>query len=93
MGNDLDTNTQNKSTKSSEKENNEKAVVKQVPVEKNEVTAYDLVINLTYTQYPIMEEVAEAAGFRPEWDEEEDWDIWFIDGPTQPSLLQKLKPH
>jgi hypothetical protein len=26
-------------------------------------------------------------------DEEEDWDIWFIDGPIAPSLLTKMKPY
>jgi tubulin polyglutamylase TTLL6/13 len=26
-------------------------------------------------------------------DEEEDWDLWFIDGPTIPALLGKMKSY
>lgn len=52
-----------------------------------------LVINITYTQYEIMHEVAEACNLRTSVDEDEDWDIWWIDGPTIPALLAKMNPY
>jgi hypothetical protein len=30
---------------------------------------------------------------RTSTDEDEDWDIWFIDGPIIPALLTKMKPY
>ena len=54
----------------------------------------DLVINLMYTQYPIMEAVADDCGMIAEFeDEEADWDIWFIDTAVTPSLLARMKPY
>ena len=26
-------------------------------------------------------------------DDEEDWDVWWIDGPILPTLLYKMKPY
>jgi len=52
-----------------------------------------LTINILYTQYEIMEEVAQELGFRTSIDEEADWDVWFIDGPTIPALLVKMKNY
>ena len=52
-----------------------------------------LVINITYTQYEIIHEVAAACNFRTSIDEDEDWDLWFIDGPTIPALLVKMKSY
>ena len=52
-----------------------------------------LVINITYTQYEIIHEVAAFCNLRTSVDEEEDWDIWFIDGPVLPTLLQKMRPY
>lgn len=52
-----------------------------------------LCINITYTQYEIIHEVAAACNFRTSIDEEEDWDLWFIDGPTIPALLVKMKSY
>lgn len=46
-----------------------------------------LTINIMYTQYDIIHEVAQDCNLRTSIEEEEDWDIWFIDGPTLPSLL------
>ena len=40
-----------------------------------------------------MYEVAETCKMRTSIDEEEDWDIWFIDGPTIPTLLGKMKSY
>ena len=52
-----------------------------------------MVINITYTQYEIIHEVAAALNMRTSVEEEEDWDIWFIDGPTMPSLLVKMHAY
>ena len=52
-----------------------------------------LVLNITYTQYEIIHEVATALNLRTSIDEDEDWDIWFIDGPTIPALLVKMKSY
>jgi len=46
-----------------------------------------LTINIMYTQYEIIHEVAAECGLRTTVEEDEDWDIWFIDGATMPSLL------
>ena len=50
-------------------------------------------INIVYTQYELIHEVAAACNLRTSMDEEEDWDIWFIDGPTIPALLVKMKSY
>mmetsp|Transcript_26785 Transcript_26785/g.35829 ORF Transcript_26785/g.35829 Transcript_26785/m.35829 type:complete len:95 (-) Transcript_26785:19-303(-) len=52
-----------------------------------------LVLNITYTQYELIHEVAQAVNMRTSIDEDEDWDIWFIDGPTIPALLVKMKSY
>jgi hypothetical protein len=52
-----------------------------------------LTINITYTQYEIIHDVAQASNFRTTTEEEEDWDIWFIDGPVMPQFLTKMKPY
>lgn len=52
-----------------------------------------LVINITYTQYELIHEVAAAVNMRTSIDEDEDWDVWFIDGPTIPALLVKMKSY
>ena len=49
-----------------------------------------LMINILYTQYEVIHEVAAALNLRTTLDEEEDWDIWFIDAPTIPALLVKM---
>ena len=38
-----------------------------------------------------MDEVAEEVGMRTTDDEEQDWDVWFIDGPIIPALLIRMK--
>ena len=42
-----------------------------------------LVINVAYTQYEILKEVGQETGFVLNNDEEgeDDWDVWWIDGP------------
>ena len=60
-----------------------------------EATSNDppLVININYTQYELIHEVAEELGMRTSIDDDEDWDIWFIDGPTMPTLLSKMNAY
>lgn len=51
-------------------------------------------INILYTQYEIIHEVATECNLRTCQEEgDDDWDIWFIDGPILPSLLTKMKAH
>lgn len=50
-----------------------------------------LVLNILYTQYEIIHDVASECGFRTSVEDDDDWDIWFIDGPVIPSLLMKMK--
>lgn len=45
-----------------------------------------------YTQYEIIHEVAEECNFRTSVEDDDEWDVWFIDGPVNPSLLIKMKP-
>jgi hypothetical protein len=52
-----------------------------------------MVINISYSRYEVIEEVAEGCNMRTSVDEEADWDIWFIDGPIIPSLLIKMKNY
>jgi len=54
----------------------------------------ELCINVAYTQYEIITDVAKMVNMTTTQDENEtDWDIWFIDGPVVPSLLTKMKLH
>lgn len=52
-----------------------------------------LVINVAYTQYELMQDIAKECRFRLSYDEEgeDDWDIWWIDGPIFATLLQRMK--
>jgi hypothetical protein len=52
-----------------------------------------LVINVTYTRYEVIDEVSEALNMCTTDEEEQDWDIWFIDGPVIPALLIKMKNY
>ena len=52
-----------------------------------------LVINIMYTQYEVIHEVAEECNMRTTDDETEDWDLWFIDNPVIPALLQRMKSY
>lgn len=56
-------------------------------------TDYPLVINVNYTQYEIVKDAADETDFRVTIDDEEDWDIWFIDGPILPTLILKMKNY
>lgn len=59
----------------------------------NSMNEPQLVMNILYTQYELIHEVAAALNMRTSIDEEEDWDVWFIDGPTIPALLVKMKSY
>ena len=45
-----------------------------------------------WTQYDVVRDVAEELNFRLLFDEDEEWDLLWIDGPVYPSLLQKMHP-
>lgn len=51
-----------------------------------------MVINVAFTQYEILTEVAKETNFKLSYDEEDkdDWDVWWIDGMILPTLLQKM---
>jgi len=40
-----------------------------------------------------LEDCANETDLRTTTDEEEDWDVWWIDGPILPTLLLKMKPY
>ena len=50
-------------------------------------------MNVSYTQYELFEDCVVETGFRLTKDDEEDWDIWWIDGPILPTLILKMKPY
>ena len=52
-----------------------------------------LVINAIYTQYEVLKEVAEEQNFVLSYEEEEDWDIYWLDGPIAPTFLQKMQMY
>lgn len=49
-----------------------------------------LVINAVYTQYEVLKDVADEINFVLSYEEEEDWDIYWIDGPITPTFLLKM---
>jgi len=61
----------------------------------NEVKQSDwpLTINVCYTQYEVLQDCADETNFRLSTEEEEDWDIWWIDAAIIPTLLIKMKPY
>jgi hypothetical protein len=60
---------------------------------RKETSDWPLAINVCYTQYEILEDCANETDLRTTTDEEEDWDVWWIDGPILPTLLLKMKPY
>ena len=52
-----------------------------------------LTINVLYTQYEILYDVSNECNLRSSTDEEEDWDIWYIDNIATPVFLQKMKNY
>ena len=60
---------------------------------KKDKREWPLVINVTYTQYEVLEDCAQETNFRLSTEEDEEWDIWWIDGPILSTLLMKMKPY
>jgi hypothetical protein len=52
-----------------------------------------LVINAMYTQYEVLKDVGDEINFALSYDEEEDWDIYWIDGPVAPTFLLKMQMY
>jgi hypothetical protein len=52
-----------------------------------------LLINVSYTQYEVLKDVAEELNFNLSYDEEDDWDIYWIDGPIAPTFLLRMQPY
>ncbi|CDW87803.1 tubulin-tyrosine ligase family protein [Stylonychia lemnae] len=52
-----------------------------------------LLINVSYTQYEVLKDVAEDLNFNLSYEEEEDWDIYWIDGPVAPAFLLKMQAY
>jgi hypothetical protein len=48
------------------------------------------VINAIYTQYEVLKDVSDELNFVLSYEEEEDWDIYWIDGPITPTFLLKM---
>lgn len=61
-------------------------------VNKVNTNEWPLVINVNYTQYEVLQDVADENNFKLSTDDEEEWDIWWIDGPILPTLLLRMKP-
>ena len=60
---------------------------------KKDLNDWPLTINVLYTQYEVLQDCCEETNFRLSTDENEDWDVWWIDGPILPTLLTKMKPY
>lgn len=41
----------------------------------------------------MLQDCADETDFKLSMDDEEDWDIWWIDGPIIPALLFKMKTY
>jgi hypothetical protein len=52
-----------------------------------------LVINAIYTQYDVLKDVGDELNYVLSYEEEEDWDIYWIDGPITPTFLLKMQAY
>lgn len=52
-----------------------------------------LLINVLYTQYEVLKDVADELNFTLSYEEEEDWDIYWIDGPIAPTFLLRMQSY
>lgn len=50
-------------------------------------------IQTQYCQYEVIYDVAKECAMRVSDPEDDDWDIWFQDGPIQPTFMQKMKSY
>jgi len=49
-------------------------------------------MNIFFSQYEVLHDCAEETNFRTTSEEgDDDWDVWWIDGPILPTLLIKMK--
>jgi len=51
------------------------------------------VINALYTQYEVLKDIGDELNYNISYDEEEDWDIYWIDGPIAPTFLLKMQAY
>ena len=51
-----------------------------------------LVVNVVYTQYEVLKDVAEELGLQLAYEEEEEWDVYWLDGPVAPTFMLKMQP-
>lgn len=52
-----------------------------------------LVINAYWTQYDVIKDVADDLNMYTSYEEGDDWDVLWLDGPAFPSLLMKMQNH
>ena len=52
-----------------------------------------MVINALYTQYEVLKDVADEMNFLLSYDDEEDYDVYWIDGPIAPTFLLKMQSY
>jgi len=49
-------------------------------------------MNIFFSQYEVLHDCAEETNFSTTTDEvDDDWDVWWIDGPILPTLLINVK--
>lgn len=44
-------------------------------------------IHALYTQYEVLKDIADEVNFTMSYDDVEDWDIYWIDGPVAPNFI------
>eukprot|EP00742_Colponemidia_sp_Colp-10_P006292 GILJ01006742.1.p1 GENE.GILJ01006742.1~~GILJ01006742.1.p1 ORF type:complete len:903 (+),score=134.08 GILJ01006742.1:151-2859(+) len=76
----------------------EKRVIKKKPeVKKRKKKASSranrIVLNLVNTKYPVIRECGEKMGYTMSRDDEEDWDLYWIDTSVSPERLMAMKPY
>jgi uncharacterized secreted protein with C-terminal beta-propeller domain len=51
-----------------------------------------LIINLQYTQYDVLRDVAETLDYQISWSETDDpdWDVYWLDSAINPQFLFKM---
>ena len=54
-----------------------------------------LIINLQYTQYDVLRDVAETLDYQISWSETDDpdWDVYWLDSAINPQFLFKMQPY
>ena len=52
-----------------------------------------LILNIAYTQYPVIKEVGKAFNFKITRNDEADWDLIWLDGALPPERMLRMKSH